>query len=269
MRGRIITLLTDFGDRDGYVAAMKGVMLGIAPHARIVDISHRVSPFAIRSAAYLLAGTCTAFPSGTIHVAVVDPGVGTSRRALGIAAGGQLLIGPDNGVLSWAAARLGAPVAYAITNRAWMRPHLSRTFHGRDLFAPVAAHLAAGRSLAQVGRRVARFRRLEAEVIDDGHRLIGMVAHVDRFGNVITTLREVDLERRFGRRWLERVHCRIGRRVLRVAGTYAEAPTGTLVALIGSASHLEIAVNGGNAAHRLRTTSDLRVAVERVKEPRS
>ncbi len=244
----IITLLTDFGERDGYVAAMKGAILTVAPHARIIDISHGIDRHNIRSAAYVLASSCTAFPRGSIHIAVVDPGVGTARRAIGIQTGGHWLIGPDNGILSWAADRLGKPVAHEMTNRSWMQRSVSATFHGRDVFAPAAAHLAAGGSATQLGPKCSAFLRLDRGVTHSSRRLVGTVVHIDHFGNVVTTLLEDDVERAFGRGWRQRVQCRIGRYRMRVGQTYADVPAGSLLGLIGSAGHLEIAANATSAA---------------------
>ncbi len=244
----IITLLTDFGERDGYVAAMKGAILTIAPHACMIDISHSIKRHNIRSAAYVLASSCTAFPRGTIHVAVVDPGVGTARRAIGIRTGGHWLIGPDNGLLSWAADQLGQPVTHEITNRSWMQRSVSATFHGRDIFAPSATHLAAGGSAAQLGPKRSAFLRLDRRVTRSNDCLIGTVVHIDHFGNVVTTLREDEIEHAFGRAWRQRVQCRIGRYRIQAGRTYADVPAGSLLGLIGSAGHLEIAANATSAA---------------------
>jgi S-adenosyl-L-methionine hydrolase (adenosine-forming) len=189
----IITLTTDFGLADHYAAAMQGVILGICPRARIVNISHDVAPFAIAQGAYLIAQAYRAFPRGTVHVVVVDPGVGSERRPILAEAAGQRFIAPDNGVLGMVMAREKHKVR-VISNRRYFRRPVSATFHGRDIFAPVAAHVAAGAPLASVGQLIDDYARAEFDKpAPTGERAwLGCVLHIDRFGNVITNFEAVD-----------------------------------------------------------------------------
>ena len=233
----IITLLTDFGTEDAYVAAMKGAILQGAPGAVLVDISHAVDRFAILQGAYLLDSAWRSFPPGTIHVAVVDPGVGTKRRGLALEASGHYFIGPDNGIFSYVAEQVSRTVA--LPTPAIAAP----TFHGRDVFAPAAARLASGTGLRNLGSRAAPPRPLDeswAERVGEAWR--GRVLHCDHFGNVITNL---------AARGLSRLHAVDGVRV-RVVRTYAEAAPGELVALAGSSGRIEIAMREASAASRLQ-----------------
>jgi S-adenosylmethionine hydrolase len=258
----IITLTTDFGLADPYVAAMKGVILSISPAATIVDITHQVRPQQVAQAAFLLAQALPYFPRGTIHAVVVDPGVGTARPALALATPEMLLVGPDNGVLSAAlpeetrrqagpgpeAARVDLPEGYravALKRRRYMRKPVSATFHGRDIFAPAAAHLSLGMGLEALGPAVTKVQALppfRARCRPDG-ALEGRVLHVDRFGNVVTDVRAEDLPK-------GRIDVSVGgRRIEGLFGTYEEEPA--LKALVGSAGYLEVACRGGSAAYSL------------------
>jgi hypothetical protein len=255
----IIALLTDFGTRDHYVGAMKGVALGICPEAAIVDITHEVAPQDILGGALELAAVVPAFPQHTIFVAVVDPGVGTARRALAARAAGHTFIGPDNGLLSLAldaalersAPGLGAGAAHeavAIENPQFARLPISRTFEGRDRFMPAAAWLAAGADFGALGPAVADWQRLrlpEPEV--RGGAVTGEVLRTDRFGNLMTNIKAAHIAA------IDRggVFVEIERSTLPLVGTYADAGAGDLCALIGSAGYLEVAVNGGSAAESL------------------
>jgi hypothetical protein len=220
----VITLLTDFGLLDPYVGIMKGVILGICPDARIVDLTHDVIPYQILQAAFLLEQSWPYFPAGTIHVVVVDPGVGTARRPLLMEAGGHYFIGPDNGVFS-----LLKPTAiYELMPDG---PPASNTFHGRDVFAPAAARLVLG----EVGAKpVAGYVRLAVDP--------ETVLHIDRFGNVITGLKAAGFHGTVTAN---------GTLVQRRVATYADAPMGELFLIEGSSGHLEIALNQGSAAERL------------------
>ena len=224
----IITLLTDFGHQDPYVGIMKGVILGICPEACIVDLTHEVIPYRISQAAFLLQQSWSYFPKGSIHVVVVDPGVGTARRPLLVEAGGHYFIGPDNGVFSM----LPAPSSREI---ALKHPPASSTFHGRDIFAPAAARLANGIPLHELGAPVHNTVKLDFEK--------GTVLHIDRFGNVITNLRGSDFTGALS----------FGSHVIRKRiATYAEAPPGELFLIEGSSGYIEIALNQGSASERLR-----------------
>src|SRR5216684_1357565 len=186
----IITLVTDFGSQDYFVGAMKGAILSVNPAAQIVDITHETPPQDIEAAAFNLLATYKDFPAGTIHVAVVDPGVGSTRRPILIECGRQFFVGPDNGIFSWICEREESCRALHLTNEKFFRHPVSATFHGRDVFAPVAAALACGISLQELGDEVdnlVRLNPLKPIVAGDG-RINGRVIHIDRFGNCITNL---------------------------------------------------------------------------------
>jgi S-adenosylmethionine hydrolase len=244
----IITLTTDFGTSDGYVGTMKGVILSIAPHSTLVDISHETAPQNIRQAAYVLHAAALHFPSGTIHLAVVDPGVGSVRRALAIHTSRSYLVGPDNGLFTLFLADEPYAKCHAITNAEYTLPHVSATFHGRDVFAPVAAHLANGVDLTLLGPRITdpvTFAVPTPTQQPDGSWL-GHVLYADHFGNLITSVTD-DLLRDMGN-----VEISIGqKRISDIHHTYAEAAPGELVALVGSSDHLEISIVNGNAAQTL------------------
>jgi S-adenosylmethionine hydrolase len=265
----IITLLTDFGIRDGYVAGMKGVILGICPEALIVDISHLIPPQDIRAGAFVLSTVYRDFPPETIHVAVVDPGVGTQRRAVAVRAGDYYFVGPDNGLFSWILASESPWTAHCLENREYWRPwrnglsfgktageggSISATFHGRDIFAPVAAHLARSVRLEALGPACAPHIALWSEPVREGEELRGEVIYVDRFGNGITNIRRPDIEPFLQRgRWqrIVQVNGSKGSSRVNLVQTYGEVAPGTAIALIGSSEWLEIAVNQGSAAERL------------------
>jgi hypothetical protein len=244
----IITLTTDFGLADGYVAAMKGVILGIAPQATVIDITHQIEPQNVREAAYVLRTALPYFPPGAVHVAVVDPGVGSVRRAMAARAGGSLLVGPDNGVFTYAMQDAGQPVACVhLDNPTYWLPHVSRTFHGRDIFSPVAAHLANGVPLEALGSPIddpVRFDVQPPRRAPDGS-LHGQVIHVDRFGNLVSNIPGDWLA---GKLWI--VHI-AGRQIIGPSLTYADAAPGQLLTLVSSDGTLEVAVRDGNAAARL------------------
>lgn len=243
--GRIITLLTDFGTADGYVGEMKGVILSAIPDAMIVDISHALAPQDVDAARLTVARVWRKFPRGTIHVVVVDPGVGTERTALAVEVDGRLLVGPDNGVLSPALITPGArTVALAIP------PDAAPTFHGRDVFAPAAAALARGRSVDSMGQPYAGAiirRTPEPRRVESGH-IAGEVILIDRFGNAVTNL--------VGRRDMV---VEVGGLELPISRTYADAAPGQPLALVGSAGLIEIAVRDGSAAADLQLTRGMAI----------
>ena len=251
MHSSIITLLTDFGEGSGYPAQMKGVLWTLCPDARIVDLSHAVPAFRILVGQALLLETIPAFPPGTIHVAVVDPGVGTSQRGLVVQGGdkapGQLLVGPDNGIL-WPFMRGGK--AWELAEPAYRRAEVSATFHGRDVFAPAAAHLALGVPPERFGPEVLDPVQLQAaRVRHEGNAVVGEIVHVDSFGNLISNLSIEDLPP------VPRGELKVavGGRTLRgIQGTYASVPQGALLVLVGSAGFVEIAVREGSAARELK-----------------
>jgi S-adenosylmethionine hydrolase len=248
----VITLTTDFGLRDAYVACMKGVILGIAPESRIVDVSHSVSPQDIREAGFLLAAAWPYFPAGTLHVAVVDPGVGTSRRPIAVVTEHGTFIGPDNGIFCPALQAMGRiePQTGALkgahgvelTSEDHRLKPTSRTFHGRDIFAPAAGHLATGVPLEHLGGAIDRVTTLDLPGFRRrGRTLEGAVAHIDGFGNVITSIP--------GRELPPEPVIRIGDATIQgLAESYQDRPLG---ALVSSGGFLEIAVRNGDAARRL------------------
>jgi S-adenosylmethionine hydrolase len=242
---RLITLLTDFGTADGYVGQMKGVLLTLAPAAELVDITHDVAPQDVDGARLALAHVWRRFPPGTIHLVVVDPGVGSSRDGLVVASDERLLVGPDNGVLSPALLVRGARVV-ALP----LSPTAAPTFHGRDIFAPAAAALARGEPLETLGVEAPQpiIRRTpEATRRADGG-IDGEVISVDRFGNAITNL----IARRGG--WVA-----IGSRRIPIARTYSEVADGSPVAVVGSTGFIEIAIRNGSAAAALDLSRGTRV----------
>ncbi len=245
----IITLTTDFGLRDSYVAEMKGVILSLAPETVLVDITHEVSPQSILEGALILASAFGFYPQGTIHLAVVDPGVGGPRRPLVVEAGGYLFVGPDNGLFSLALQKAGAFKAYEIRHRDYLRPEISPTFHGRDIFAPVAAHLARGLEPQRLGPPVSEIAVLDfPQPQQEGSRILGQIIHVDHFGNLVTNIPLGLLKSLPPSRLVVEV---AGRRILGLRRAYVEAPVGVLLALVGSHGFLEIAANRASAAATL------------------
>jgi S-adenosylmethionine hydrolase len=258
----VIALLTDFGSRDHYAGTMKGVALGICPDVTLVDISHDLPAHDVLAGALELAASYRYFPAGTIFLVVIDPGVGSARRGLAAEAGDYRFVAPDNGVLTATLDETPAKKVVELTERRYARPTVSRTFEGRDRFAPAAAWLAKGVSLSALGRPAGTIHHLDIprpEAAEDG--LAGEVLRVDRFGNLTTNI---------DRRTFEKlaadghVAIRIGDRpVARLVSTYGDAGPGELCALFGSSDHLEIAVNGGNAAGELALGRGARVHVAR------
>ena len=259
---KVITLTTDFGTSDGYVGTMKGVILSIAPDVRLVDISHEIAPQNIRQAAYVLHAAAPYFPAGTIHLAVVDPGVGSTRRALVIKSSHAFWVGPDNGLFTLLLSDEPDAVCHAITNAQYLLPSIGSTFHGRDVFAPVAAHLARGVELAELGPRADDPVTFDIPVPTqqpDGSWL-GHVLYADHFGNLITSVTSSLLEGMGG------VEITIGQwRITSVRSTYADAAPGELVALVGSSGQLEIAVVNGNAAQALGLGPDAPITLRAVR----
>lgn len=228
---------------------MKGVILGINSAARIVDLTHEIPPGDLRGGAFALATSFRFFPKGTVHLAVVDPGVGTARRAIAVKTSRFFFVGPDNGVLSWALAREDIVAIHELQNTAFFLRPVSRTFHGRDVFAPAAAHLSRGVPLRRLGPALEEIVRLPwPEPRRAGDQLRGEVVYVDRFGNAITNIDPGALGRFSGAGF--RVF-RQGKRLCDVAECYAAVAAGHAVAIMGSTGFLEIAVNGGNASRQL------------------
>lgn len=253
MPSQIITLTTDFGLRDPYVAEIKAVILNISSKAKIVDITHQIEKFNIRIGAYTLAAACPYFPKGTIHVAVIDPGVGTKRKAILIQAKQGYFIGPDNGVLALAAKSQGVRHIYRIENPKFMLPKISYTFHGRDVFAPAAAYLANGISPSEFGTEIRKIvMPAFAKVTKRKNTMTGEVIHIDDFGNVITNLREKDLESMDVKRMVN-LKLKNIRLKLKLCKVYEEVEAQKPLAIIGSHNFLEISINQGNAAEKFQT----------------
>ena len=265
-QAKLVTLLTDFGLADGYVGTMKGVILGIAPGTQLVDISHSIAPQRVRQAAYVLYVSYPFFPTHTVHLVVVDPGVGSARRSIAVRTPVGTFVGPDNGVFSYVMYRERVEAVVDLSNSRYRPSFVSHTFHGRDIFGPAAAHLAAGVSMTEMGPLVndpILLPRPKLELAD--RDLVGEVMHIDHFGNVITSVGRLDWEQdelvlqsafgqvrepaRFDATWA--VVEVAGHSVASVRRTYAEVEAGMPLALVGSNGHLEIAVRDGSAAEAL------------------
>lgn len=251
----VVTLLTDFGTESEYAGVMKGVILSIDPAARIVDISHHIAPWNVLQAALTLDASYTYFPRGTIHVAVVDPGVGGKRAILAAEAGDWTFLAPDNGLLSLVAQKAGIRRMVNVQREAFFLPHVSRTFHGRDIFAPLAGHLSAGADIEELGPLLKTEDMLRIEippVTVTGGELRGMLMGFDRFGNILTNIHSDDLQRMAGVEDLSGIDIHFGKQhVGGLAPSYNSVPVGRPVAVIGSRDCLEIAVNGGSARELL------------------
>ncbi len=245
---KIITLTTDFGYRDPFVGTMKGVLLGINPNLCLVDISHGIPPQDILAGALVLSSAVPFFPPGTIHIGVVDPGVGSERRPLMIEAGGAYFVGPDNGLFSLALMGKEPQRIIELTTDSYHLKPTSMTFHGRDVFAPVAAHLSLGASPEKLGTSTSDFIRLPwPEVSQKKKNLHGEIIYVDGFGNLITNIREDHL-RPFPK---DALSISIGRRKIHgLSASYISVPEGKFVALMNSWRYLEIAVRNGSASEQ-------------------
>ena len=257
-----IALLTDFGTRDHYAGTLKGVILSLCADATLVDLTHDIEPHDVLSGALELAACYRYFPAGTIFLAVVDPGVGSARRGLAAEAGDYRFVAPDNGVLSMVFRETPPRKVVDLSERRYARPTVSRTFEGRDRFAPAAGWLARGIDLSAMGRPVARWHALDvpAPEASDG-RLTGQVLRIDRFGNLVT-----NIDRRRFDQFRQDADIEItieGQSVPRLVATYAEAQDGAICALFGSTDHLEVALNGGSAAGALGLGRQAAVRVDR------
>lgn len=253
-----VALLTDFGADDPFVGIMKGVIRRMAPGAEIIDLCHGVPSYSVSHGAAILSSSYRYFPAGTLHVAIVDPGVGSSRRVLYARAGGFGFLAPDNGILSYVFSREAPEQLISIEEREYFLPMVSSTFHGRDIFAPVAAHLINGLEPGRLGPAVDGMVRLPEPYVREGPDFIeGEVSGIDKFGNLITTI-DAGLLR--------------GRKIKRItlkdciisdlSSSYSEGEEGTAIALIDSLDRLEVAVSRGNAAKKLNGRILDRVIVE-------
>lgn len=257
-----VAFLSDFGTRDHYAGTLKAVVLSVCPDATLVDIGHEIAPHDVLGAALELAACYRYFPPGTVFLAVVDPGVGSARRGIAAEAGDYKFVAPDNGVLSAVLAETPARRVVELTERKYARPTVSRTFEGRDRFAPAAGWLAKGISIVSLGRPVTDYVVIDVPqpVVDEGG-ITGEVMRVDRFGNLVTNIDRRTFEHLAH---LSSVEVAIGgREVARLVATYAEAPAGEPCALFGGTDHLEIAVNAGDAASVLGVGRGARVTVRR------
>ncbi len=259
---KVITLLTDFGLKDPYVAQMKGVILSIAKDVKIIDISHEVHPQNIEQGAFLLYTSIPYFPKGSIHVAVVDPGVGTSRRGIIIDCKDYTLVGPDNGLLVPAARRCENFKVYEIVGKKYTLDKITYTFHGRDVFAPIAAYIANGISLADIGREIEDYVDFNLEfgkVCED--KINGKIFHIDRFGNLITNIEEGLIKRYI--EYGERIDLIIKGRKYRVKflKSYGYSKEGEILLTIGGIGFLEISVNKGSASRELGASIGDRVTL--------
>jgi len=261
---RLITLTTDFGTADWFVGTMKGVIAGIAPQARVIDLTHEVPAGDTRAGAFALAAGCRFFPKGAVHVGVVDPGVGSARPALAVQTADYWFVGPDNGVLSWALAKERIKTVRALENEDYFLQPVSGTFQGRDIFAPVAAHLSRGLAIRKLGPARKDFVRLAwPEPRWPGDRIEGEVVYIDHFGNAITNIDSALL----GSLPAAPLEVFLGRkRLCAVAAYYRAVRPGRSVAVPGSSGYLEIAINGASAAdrHGLRVGQRVTVRAGRV-----
>jgi hypothetical protein len=283
----VITLTTDFGLRDAYVGIMKGVILSICPSAVIVDLTHEIAPQDIREAAFCMQTAYRFFPAGTVHVMVVDPGVGTNRAAVALTTPEYVFVFPDNGLLSPIMAQEAVQKVVALEHKDYFLDAVSATFHGRDIFAPVAAHLANGVCLEQLGSPLSlqRLVRLKADIPQvtawqegslRGFEISGRVVRVDRFGNLLSnidkaalaSLAEADawpgLRVLLDKRPAEGESVRKADVIHGIVETYAQVPARHPLALPGSGGYLEIAVNGGNAAHYFQAGKGHRIRIRHI-----
>jgi S-adenosylmethionine hydrolase len=245
-----VALLTDFGTRDHYAGTLKGVVLSVCPDATLVDIGHDIPAHDVLTGALELAACYRYFPHGTIFLVVVDPGVGSSRRGIAADIGDFKFVAPDNGVLSAVFAEAPPKKVVELTERKYALPTVSRTFEGRDRFAPAAGYLAKGVALVSLGKGLAKYQTIDVpRPIVSGGELTGQVLRVDRFGNLITNIDRRTFEQFAGGAAIA-VEAG-GEEIPRIVATYAEAPPNELCALFGSTDHLEVAINAGDAASAL------------------
>ncbi|HEX6163878.1 MAG TPA: SAM-dependent chlorinase/fluorinase [Vicinamibacterales bacterium] len=259
-----VALLTDFGTRDHYAGTLKGVVLSVCPDATLVDIGHDIPAHDVVAGALELAACYRYFPKDTIFLVVVDPGVGSARRGIAADIGDYRFVAPDNGVLSAVFREAPPKKVVELTERKYSRPTVSRTFEGRDRFAPAAGFLAKGVALASLGKSIQDFQTIDLpRPTAAGHELTGEVVRVDRFGNLIT-----NIDRKTFEQFTDggRIGVFIGgQEIPRIVATYAEAPAGELCALFGSTDHLEVAINAGDAAATLKLARGAAANVRIVK----
>ncbi|HIK07620.1 MAG TPA: S-adenosyl-l-methionine hydroxide adenosyltransferase family protein [Trichormus sp. M33_DOE_039] len=240
----LVTLLSDFSDRDVYVAVMKGVIAQVNPKLQIVDLTHQIPTQDIAAARFCLINACPYFPQGTVHLAVVDPGVGSQRKAIAVKFSGGFLVGPDNGTFSGVLSEFPAIAAVELTNRQyWRTSEPSKTFHGRDIFAPVAAHLASGVALQQLGQEIDPDNLVKLNVKKCHQTETGVggcIQYIDHFGNLVSNIPETYVQ---AKKWC----VQISGMIIPGCETYSDAAFGEAIALVGSHGWVEIAINRGNA----------------------
>lgn len=260
----VITLTTDFGLQDYYVSAMKAAMLNIAPDARLVDISHEIPSQDIMAGSWILQNSAMLFPEGSVHTVVVDPGVGTDRNPVALKVRDQLFVGPDNGIFSLLTSDEEYK-AVRLTNEDYWRKNPSNTFHGRDIFAPVAAHLSQGVPLEELGEPIDELVTYRWTVpIADKDGLEGMVIHIDKFGNLITNISESLLEEVIDDK---NVRIYVGNTILdEIATTFGKVTEGEPVAYIGSSGMLEVGINKGSAEEMLGVQKGAQISLILQKE---
>ncbi|MBD2208776.1 SAM-dependent chlorinase/fluorinase [Nostoc linckia FACHB-104] len=248
-KARVVTLLSDFGDRDVYVAVMKGVIAQINPQLTVIDLNHQIQPQNLAAARFCLMDAYPYFPQGTVHIAVVDPGVGSKRRAIAVEFAQGFLVGPDNGIFSGILSQQQAIAAVELTNRNyWRVTKISRTFHGRDIFAPVGANLASGVPIQELGREIDPASLVQLEITEcqqTANGVIGCIQYIDYFGNLVSNIPGSYVQ---GKTW------RVQVRSLTIPGceTYSDVKAGEAIALVGSHGWVEIAINSGNAQSQLQ-----------------
>lgn len=256
---QIITLTSDFGLQDHYVSTMKAVILGIAPEVRLIDISHNIPPQDVMAGAWVVRNAADFFPPGTVHLVVVDPGVGTERKPVALEIKGQIFVGPDNGIFSLIADQQEYKAAVLMAEEYWSDTR-SNTFHGRDVFAPVAAHLANGVPLEKLGDPIEKLITYRwATPIADKAGIQGWIVHIDRFGNLISNIPEDLIEKSINGR---RVKIYIGNTILHeIVKSYAFVEDGEPAAYIGSSGMLEVAINKGNGSEMLGVKKGAQISI--------
>lgn len=261
----IVALLSDFGTRDHYAGTLKAVVLSVCAEATLVDIGHDIPAHDVMAGALELAACYRYFPHGTVFLVVVDPGVGSARRGIAADTGDYRFVAPDNGVLTAVLSEAAPKKVVELTERKYARPTVSRTFEGRDRFAPAAGWLAKGIALSSLGKSVTDFHLLDLpRPVVDSSQITGEVVRVDRFGNLIT-----NIDRRAFEHLARGAEIAVragGHDIGRVVATYADAPAGELCALFGSTDHLEVAMNAGDAAVRLALTRGAVVTVRVIAQ---
>jgi S-adenosylmethionine hydrolase len=258
---KIITFLTDFGLKDGYVAQMKAVALNIS-NAKLVDITHEINPHNVFQGAYILRTCVPFFPQGSVHVAIIDPGVGTNRRGIVISAGKHILVGPDNGLLLPVSHYFGDFIVYKIENEKFMKSSISQTFHGRDIFSPIAAHISNGISIEEIGSRITDFVDLDFGVYErKGNIIVGKIIHIDRFGNIITNISGDIILSNFN--YNNEILIYVLDKTIKVpfVSSYGFIAKGKLLATIGSGNLFEIAINQGQAARKLSVKEQNKIEI--------